>query len=251
MQDQKWKHPISRRNFCRLAGLGLAVACFSGVAGAKDKNADDTPEQGSTPEEIAALKLPAPNTLKVAILPFHDVSGSISHVRMATVANYLLWQREGFQMLPVLAGFKAIEADKDLEPGLPLRRGEAANLGKVLGADWVVYGEVTELRHYVKSGIFKSGKYLIAGIRISVVDVKSGETIYWHQRSDKTGGTGGSANKHAATLKRRGAVIASMNALKPLFAAFPPHTVTNGDTPGSSEVAAMVEQLWPNDKRND
>lgn len=252
MKEHHLKRKLSRRAALSLVAYGFATVCFSSAANAK-KDADDAPEQGSTPDEIAALRarpLPQPNTLKIAILPFHDVSGSISHVRMATVANYLLWQREGFQMLPLLDGFKAMEADKDIEAGLPLRRPEAARLGKAIGADWVVYGEVKELRHYVKNGIFKNGKYLIAGVRIAIVDVESGETVYWHQRSDKTGGTGGSTNRHADTLKRRGAVITSMNALKPLFAAFPQHTVT-GDTPGSGEVAAMVEQLWPNDKKND
>jgi hypothetical protein len=219
---------------------------------AADKS-DDAPEQGSSPEEIAALQarpLPQPSTLKVAILPFWDTTGSIAHVRMGTVANYLLWQREGFQMISILNGFKALEADKEIERGTSLRRAEAVRLGKAVGADWAVYGEVKELRHYTKKTVFKEAKYLIAGVRISVVDVNSGETIYWHERSDKTGGTGIGTMRKAGPLKRRGVVIASEHALKPLFAAFPKHD-TEGAVPGSGEVAALVDQTWPNDNRDD
>ena len=248
MRNVRW----TRRGFGSLMGALAVMALVSPVAAKKEK-AEDTPEQGSTPEEIAALKarpLPQPNTIKVAILPFVDTSGSVSHVRMGTVSNYLLWKGEGFQMVPIMDGFKAVEADKDLEPGLPLRRAEAVQLGKTVGADWAVYGEVRELRPYTKTGVFKAAKYLIAGVRISVVDVNSGETVYWHQRSEKTGGTGIGTNRHADTLKRRGVVIASMLALKPLFDAFPQHEADK-EPPKSDDVATMVEQLWPNDKNND
>ncbi len=244
---------FSRRIFLKTTTLGLAAALLVlSPVGAKEKS-DDTPEQGSTTEEIAALQarpLPQPQALKVAILPFWDSEGSISHVRMATVANYLLWQREGFQMIPIQDGFKALEADKEVERGLALRRGEAARLGKAVGADWAVYGEVRDLRHYTKKTVFKEAKYLIAGVRIAVVDVNTGETIYWHQRSDKTGGTGIGTMRKAGTLKRRGVVIASVNALKPFFAAFPAHDV-KGNPPDSGEIAAFVNQTWPGDDRDD
>lgn len=247
MKNVKW----TRRGFGGLM-CALAVTAMISPVAAKKEKVDDTPEQGSTPEEIAALKaepLPQPNTIKVAILPFVDTSGSLSHVRMGTVANYLLWKGEGFEMVPVMEAFKAVEADKDLEPGLPLRRAEAVQLGKKVGADWAVYGEVRELRPYTKTGVFKAAKYLVAGVRISVVDVKSGETIYWHQRSEKTGGTGIGTNRHSDTLKRRGVVIVSTLALKPLFDAFPQHQAEK-EPPKSDDIAAMVNQLWPDDKNN-
>ncbi len=231
---------------------GLLAAALT-VLPAMARADEPTPQQGSTPAEIAALKarpLPQPAKVKVAILPFHDVTGSVSHVRMATVANYLLWQREGFQVMPLADSFKVTEADKDIEPGLPLRRSDAARLGKALGADWVVYGEVKQLDHYTKTGLFKEAKYLIAGVRIAVVDVASGNTLYWHARSDKTGGTGAGTSRKADTLKRRGAIIVSMNALKPFFEALPAHEV-KGKSPESGEIVTIVEKLWPGDKNND
>jgi TolB-like protein len=239
-----------RLTACTFSGL-LAIALT--VLSAQSYANEPTPQQGSTAAEIAALKarpLPQPATVTVAILPFHDVTGSVSHVRMATVANYLLWQREGFQVIPIADSFKVTEADKDIEPGLPLRRNDAARVGKALGADWVVYGEVKQLEHYEKRGLFKEAKYLIAGVRIAVVDVRTGDTLYWHARSDKTGGTGAGMNRKADTLKRRGAIIVSMNATKPLFDALPAHAVT-GKSPDSGDVATIVERLWPGDKNND
>jgi TolB-like protein len=246
------KNSNRKPNWTGRTWFGLLTAAFM-MLPTVSRADEPTPQQGSTAAEIAALKarpLPQPAKLKVAILPFHDVTGSISHVRMTTVANYLLWQREGFEVLPLTDSFKVIEADKDIEPGLPLRRTDAARLGKALGADWVVYGEVKQLDHYTKSGLFKEAKYLIAGVRIAVVDVHSGDTLYWHARSDKTGGTGAGMNRKADTLKRRGAIIVSMNALKPLFDALPAHQV-NGKTPDSGEIVTIVERLWPNDKNND
>jgi hypothetical protein len=244
---------ISRRTFLSTVACGFAATLLvMAPVAAKDKS-DDEPEQGSSTEEIAALKarpLPQPGTLKVAILPFWDSEGSISHVRMATAANYLLWQREGFQMIPIQEGFKALEADKEVERGMALRRNEAARIGKAAGADWAVYGEVRDLRHYTKKTMFKEAKYLIAGVRIAVVDVNTGETVYWHQRSDKTGGTGIGTMRKAGPLKRRGVVIASLNALKPLYAAFPAHDV-KGNPPDSGDIATFVNEVWPGDDRDD
>lgn len=240
-----------RRFLLRVGACFLACAVAGATSGARGKEKDDDlPEQGSTPQEIAALKarpLPQPNTIKVAVLAFHDISGSLAHVRMASAANFLLWQREGFSLLPLSTTFAAQAADKELEPGLPLRRSDAVRLGKALGARYVVYGEVKELRHYVKRGAFKQGKYLIAGVRIAVADVESGEMLYWHERSDKTGGTGGSINRKADTLKRRGAIIASMNALKPFFEVLPMHE-TQGKVPDSGDLATFINQTWPGDE---
>jgi TolB-like protein len=243
------KITFSRRWFL---GAALCLAVAGAPVSAKE-NEDDKPEQGSSSEEIAALKarpLPSPRSVKVAILPFHDVSGSLAHVRMATVANQLIWQREGFEMLPLLSGFEALKKDKEIEPGQSLRKADALRLGKELGADWVVYGEVKELRNYTKTGLFKAAKYLIAGMRITVAEVESGEVLYWHARSDKTGGTGIGTNRKAETLKRRGAIIASVNSLKPFFEALPEHE-TIGELPGSEEVATTVNKLWPGDERDE
>ena len=240
-------HKVHRRKF---GAVLLAVALGAAPVFAK---AEPTPQEGTSVEELAALKarpLPVPSKVKVAILPFTDSTGSIAQLRMGTVANYLLWQREGFQMLPVLKGFKALTADEQIEPGLPLRRTDAARLGKKLGADWVVYGDVKQLTSYHKDSFFKSSKYLLAGIRIVVVEVKSGETLYWHSRVDKTGGKSWGGGSSAVTLKRRGAIIVSLNALQPLFDALPPHATLDKKTLDSVEVADMMEQLWPGDKNN-
>jgi curli biogenesis system outer membrane secretion channel CsgG len=243
MHKIKWKKTFG------VGILGMVLSAAPVFA-----KAEPTPQEGTTAQELSALKarpLPQPGKVKVAVLPFTDSTGSIGNLRMGTVANYLLWQREGFTMLPLANSFKALKEDKEIEPGLALRRGDAARLGKRLGADWVVYGDIKELSHNRKVGLFKNSKYVIAGARIAVVEVASGETLYWHSRTDKTGGTAASGNSSATTLKRRGAVIVSMNATKPLFDILPLHQQTVKETPSSGEVAAMVESLWPGDKNND
>ena len=241
-----------RKQIIGASSAGCVALLLLGVAPVFSK-AKPTPQEGTSVEELSVLQsrpLPLPNETKVAILPFTDSTGSIGNLRMGTVANYLIWEREGFRVMPLTDSFQALKEDKEVEPGLPLRRGDAQRLGKKLNADWVVYGDIRELSHYRKVTAFKNSKYLIAGVRIAVVDVKSGETLYWHSRVDKTGGKASSGRSSATTLRRRGAIIVSANAIQPFFHVLPPHVVGQKDI-DSGDVASMVETLWPGDKNND
>ena len=208
--------------------------------------------QGSTTEEIAALQkrpLPAPMAIKVAVLPFWDSSSTLLHTRSATAANWLLWQREGFIMTPLLDGFEALAQDKKAEPGMSLRLEDALRLGKVLGVDWVVYGEVRELRPYKKQTFFRDSKLLMAGMRIAVADVKREELVFWQTRSDRVGGKGffNGFDKSAGQQKRIGLLTVSSRSLAPLFAAFPVHE-TEGKTPDSGKLQETIEKNWPDQK---
>ncbi len=213
---------------------------------------EPTPTQGSTETEISSLKergLRLPSQIKVAILPFWDYSSSVEHVRLATSANWLLWSREGFKVSPILQAFDAVAADKKLEPGAALRREDAVRLGKALKVDWVVYGEVKELRPYKKTSFFRSTKNLMAAMRIAVASVKNDEVLYWQSRSEKIGGTGyfGGFQSKASQQKRVGVTTVSMKILAPLFAILPPHPVT-GKVPESGDLSTFLNETWPPEK---
>lgn len=225
----------------------IALLCISPLHAA-----DENPPQGTSAEEIASLKarpLPQPNKVKVAVLPFWDAAGSVEHVRMASSANWLLFQREGFQMVPILDSFKALAEDKKVEPGATLRSEDAIRIGKTLGVDFVVYGEVKELAVFKKNSVFKQSKNINAALRIAITEVPSESLLYWHSRREKSGGTGiqkGFQSK-MDSLKRKACVVVSALALQPLFAAFPPHSVTD-NTIESGDIAGFMDRTWPDKK---
>lgn len=204
--------------------------------------------QGTTSEELAKLKarpLPAPGTVKVAILPFWDATGKAERQRTAAATLALLFQREGFQVLPVVESFKAAEADKQIEPGQALRKEDAIRIAATQGADWVVYGELKELAIYKKNSFFKSSKNVRAGARYAIADVASKEILYWKNDQVKAGGTGmkGGFQNSWAKLERSGLVALSIVILQPFFEALPPHTTT-GKTPDTGDVAAFIGKTW-------
>ena len=141
------------RKTIRIAAFLLCLFCMGThlIAHADDRK-DDAPT-GTSPAEVAALKarpLPQPHDLKIAIMPFWDTSGLKDNSRMETSAVWLLCQREGFQLTPILDSFKAVANDGDIEPGLPLRKDDAIRIGRKLGAHWVIYGEIRDLKQYKK-----------------------------------------------------------------------------------------------------
>lgn len=205
--------------------------------------------QGTTAEELAALKakgLPAPSTVKVAILPFWDTSSKADRQHTMAAVLSLMFQREGFQVLPLLDTFKAAQSDKQVEPGQALRKEDALRIASTLNADWVVYGEIKELMAYKKESFFKRSKNVRAGARYAVADVKSKDLIYWKNDSVKAGGTGyfGGFQSKGSQLERSGLVALSTLILKPFFDALPAHTTT-GKSPESGEVARVVAETWP------
>lgn len=168
----------------------------TGNAWSKEKNAE--PPRGTSEEEVAELKsrpLPHPNDIKVVILPLWSSSGSRGDTRIGTSATWLLCQREGFDLMPILDGFAAVDGDNEMEPGLPIRREDAERIGRKLGADWVIYGEIQELRHYHKRSWFKDAKYSEGGFRLAVLEIpedkdKNASILYWQMRKQRRGGTG-------------------------------------------------------------
>ena len=238
----------SRSHAPLFGGILLCALALSPTAFAKDKNTNDLIEstEGTTATEVAALKpLPAPSQTKVAVLPFAATSSDASHVRIGTGANWLLFQHEGFQMIPLKDSIEALKKDGDVEPGLPLRKADALRIGKALGADWVVYGEVKELRPYKKESFFKTSKLMWASMRLAVADVGKDDLMFWQVRSRRIGGTGfgGGNYKSGESLARTGVLSVSSQALEPLMEALPAHEV-KGDKPDTGDLAGFVKETW-------
>ncbi|HVF10518.1 MAG TPA: hypothetical protein VNA16_06935, partial [Abditibacteriaceae bacterium] len=133
-----------------------------------------------------------------------------------------------------------------IEPGQPLRREDALRIAKPFNADWVVYGEVKEMRARKKRGAFKSSKNLFATLRLAVADCKTDELFYWKSRTDKVGGSGvfGGFQLKGTKLIRLGALVGARNNLEPLLQAMPRHDV-KGPLPDNDALLKFMVQTWP------
>ncbi len=187
--------------------------------------------QGTTKEQLAELELPQPSDVRVALLPFWDYKNLPRHVQDCREVLTQRFGVEGFLLVdPALAAVAVLE-DKELEPGESMRRGDAIRLGAALGAQWAVYGSILELETYRKNTFFSSRKKARASIKLSVVDVVTGDIIFWRQRSDTSGGTGIFSGgvlgtKKATTLERRAVEICFERMLQDFWAALPEHERT-------------------------
>lgn len=216
----------------------MVLLCFvCGAANAKKKKDE---EQGTSTAELAALQLPAPDTLKVAVLPFWDVKSEPFNVRTASATSWLFFEREGFTMVPLLDSFDATAKDTELEPGLALRGTDAVRVGKSLGADWVVYGEVKELEKYSKGSFWGNRDIMRTGLRIAVANTQTNQIFYWKSRSETFNRKG----KKFDTSVRKIILLTGGQILKPLFEAMPTHPA-NEKGVGTDDVAELVNRNWP------
>ena len=189
--------------------------------------------------------LPAPNAVKVAILPLWDYASNSEHQRTAAAVLALMFKREGFNLIPVADCFKATEADKQIEPGQAMRKEDAVRIATTLGADWVVYGEIKEITGYKKQSAFKNSKNVRVGARYAIADVPTKDLLYWKNETVKAGGTGyfNGFQSKGAQLERSGLVAVSTLILKPFFDSLPTHS--QGKPPESGEVAQFIAETWP------
>lgn len=197
--------------------------------------------EGTSKQALSARHLPSPSAIKVAILPFWDYSSDVNHTRVGSAVNWLLFQHEGFAMIPLLQSFAAFASDKDAEPGLALRKSDAQRIGKSVGADWVVYGEVREVRVYKKESVWRNSRKVAASMRIAVLDCRSGELFYWKTHSNTVGGP--PIKNRYDKLLRLGALRVSQTALVDLFSSLPSHQ-TLGNVPETDDVATLVNSIW-------
>jgi len=186
---------------------------------------DEEKFEGTQKAELEKLQLPKPSGVKVAVLPFWDFKSEQRHIDDTTSYTQELFGRHGFVLIGKEAVLSAVKADKEIEPGQPFRRSDAARFGQVLGADWVVYGEVYELETYVKTSFFTARKKAKISLKVTVVNVATGEILYWHKRSDTSGGTGFANLRHASTIEAKACRVCLDRAYKLLLDSLPAHTV--------------------------
>ena len=207
--------------------------------------AEKPPASGAIMKEVVAAF--TPSYTKVLIVPPWDYTSDISHQRIATAAIYQHFQYEGFDVLPILAGFTKVAEDKELEPGLPLRKADAVRLGKAAGAHMVVYGEIKELRTYEKESKLIGSKKKICSMRLCVADCENGEVIFWAERTDALGDTGFSellSRRKTSRLMRVGLQAVTERILADFFYALPKHE-TKGAKPNDKSLLDLEKATWP------
>jgi len=207
---------------------GLAAICATdGVPDIGDKF------EGTQKADLAKLQLPRPSDVTIAVLPFWDYKSNQRHVDLMTDSVRDELDRHGFKLLSKDAAANAVKADGEIEPGQPFRRADALRMGKALKANWVVYGEIYELETYTKNSIFSSKKKAKLSHKISVLDVATGEVLYWHKRSDTSGGHGGPV-KRATSTERHAVDISVGRAMYLLTSALPEHPVKSEEAADQS-----------------
>lgn len=222
--------------------ISFLIVCFCATAWAEKPK-----DEGTTAAELAKLSLPTPANTKVLIIPPWDYTSEVTHQRVATAAIYQYFEHQGFAVEPILTGFTKLAADKEIEPGLPLRKSDAVRIGKAAGAAWAVYGEVKELRVYEKSKLFGSSKKIICSLRLAVADCETGAVIFWKARSDTLGDTGFDAvfsRRKSTKLIRVGLQAVSERIFADLFAALPKHDL-KGPQPDDASLLNLEKSVWP------
>lgn len=227
----------------KLLGLSV-VAAFCAISPLSAKPKED---QGTSAEELAKVTLPAPNATKVAILPFNDFEGDVYRQRVASAASFLFFQHHGFMMVPILESFQAMEKDGDLEPGEALRKSDAIRIGKSLGANWVIYGAVNNVRVYRKSSLFKNEKKVEINLKITAADCESGNIVFWQTRTEVMAEPDGLFTKKTTRMTRLAIRVATENTLKILFQALLNHQTT-GESPDQEEIQKFIDRNWPEKK---
>jgi len=211
---------------------------------------------GTTKAELIALKLPTPSSLTVAVLPFSEAKNNERHIQLTTSAVALNFMRCGFQFAPALgradadslaatlvAAQKAVVQSGTIAPDEGLRRGDAVSLGKVLGADWVVYGDILEVHIYSKWMPIPTKK-VVGNVRVKVVDVGTGQLVMTRQwEVTETVGLQTTVARKGTSAERR-ILTKCVNAIhRALCESLSPHEHLSEDEVTQSQVFE-VEEAW-------
>jgi len=185
--------------------------------------------KGTSDEQLKQLTLPSPAAVSVALLPFSDNALVQRHVDQLRELLFAQFVPEGFAVVhPAVVG-AVFSQDKKLEPGQPLRKDDAVRLGKRLGAQWAVYGQINQCEAYYKTSFFSTQRKCKVALQLNIVNTDTEELFFWQQRADVTGGgffSAGLFGKGAAGLEQEGLFVCSNTILKRLFAVLPAHPQT-------------------------
>lgn len=223
-----------------------ALLLFIALALCSQSYCADSIEGGTSAEELVARTLAAPSTIKVAIMPLYDYASNSHHQHVGSAACYLEFEHEGFEMVPLLLSFAAEKNDGKIEPGLPMRKEDAVRIGNVLAADWVVYGEIKEMRDYKVERWYGDARKIQGALRLCVADCKTGELIYWKAKSDNMGETGGFVERKASQLIRVATQAITRKIFAALFKVLPKHD-TKGPLPNDLILLDLEKKTWNSD----
>jgi len=166
--------------------------------------------EGSTPEDLAAKNPPHPNEVYVAALPFW--ASEESHRDLAQTCVMLNALRHGFKLAPsgsrslAVAARRtetAVKRDGKVEPLARLEPKDVARIGGKLGAQWAIYGEVGDLHSESQGGALARKKTGTIDLRFFLVDVKSGEVLYWTHIQDSGQGSNRLFPAKASAVERK------------------------------------------------
>jgi len=216
----------------RLILLAVVAAATTAPALAADKGI-----VGTTTQELKDWRLRPPSVVKVAVLPFQSAKGIERQTRVAASAIALSLMRCGFDFAPGLeardaqglgtvlcAAEKAVAAEPDIPAWSPLQLADAVRVGRSLGADWVVFGEVLDLHSFTTRTVFALVKKGTATIRLQIADVASGELILYRQcQEGVAAGPGLIGSRKGTALERDAAQHCLQRLYADLCTALPTH----------------------------
>ena len=204
--------------------------------------------EGSLPSDLAALNPPQPNDISVAVLPFWSRDKAQNELGRACALLNLM--RHGFRLAP--SGSETVPAlvrktdqtlrnDPQWDPLATIEPKDATRIGKALGAEWVIYGEIGEL--HVKSekrGLLPK-KAGVIDLRLHVIDTATAEALYWSRIQDTASCGGWSSG--ASAIERRLLTRTVNTIFDDLVTAIPKHYIGAEVTP--EEVQRLYETIAP------
>ncbi len=182
-----------------IAALLLALASLPALAFERE---------GSLPSDLAALNPPTPNDISVAVIPFW--SRDDTQRELGRACTLLDLMRHGFRLAPsgsetvralVRKTDQALRNDPQWDPLATIEPEDAARIGKALGAKWVIYGEVGELRVKSEKRGLLPKKAGVIDLRLHLIEVATGKTLYWSRIQD-TASCGGWSSSSSAIERR-------------------------------------------------
>jgi len=216
---------------------------------------------GTLPEAVAALKPPPPAELPVAVLPVWAPSPRVAALARACILLNL--ERRGFALAPSgklrpsaetrdrapqapspeSVAIHAAKVDilvkvaRARDPTARLEREDALGLGERAKARWVIFGEVENLNTAIHKRILFTRKVGSIDMRLSLLDVPTGEVVYWaYIRDTGTGGVG-FWMAPAQEIERHLLTRTINRIMDDIAKALPPHKV------GSEVTEAQVQRL--------
>jgi len=207
--------------------------------------------KGSSSIDAAKACPDGVTSVSVAVLMFDGPSDRASELARGSVLLNL--QRHGFTLHPAAetlgemmrridAAVDALPADKGAEPGAEnMTRQAASAAGTELGADWVIYGLVRELRADTRESFFATRRIGVVDVQLNIIEVATGNILYWARAKDDGSCGVGIANAKGSSLERRIMTRTVGHIFDELMKALPEHET--GPEVTHEQVQQFVEEM--------